>query len=96
MNLTRPKSQNIEQIQPFSVYDSHNSNSFNHKNSFDSYRSSVKSSSIIDNENLGKLYTDLSKINRNISIFFGKKPLKISFSIPNPLSPIDSTKILLE
>ena len=66
LNLTRPKSQNIEQIQPFSVYDSHNSNSFNHKNSFDSYRSSVKSSSIIDNEK-EKENTDILAIHVKIS-----------------------------
>ena len=66
LNLTRPKSQNIEQIQPFSVYDSHNSNSFNHKNSFDSFRSSVKSSSIIDNEK-EKENTDILAIHVKIS-----------------------------
>jgi len=40
------------------------------------------------------LTTDLSKINRNISIFFGKKPLKISFSINNYNFDVDIDDIL--
>ena len=40
------------------------------------------------------LTTDLSKINRNISIFFGKKPLKVSFSINNYNFDVDIDDIL--
>ena len=66
LNLNRPKSQNLEQVQPFSVYDSHNSNSFNHKNSFDSFRSTNKSGSFIDNEK-EKENTDILAIHVKIS-----------------------------
>ena len=66
LNLNRPKSQNLDQIQPFSVYDSHNSNSFNHKNSSDSFRSTNKSGSLIDNEK-EKENTDILAIQVKIS-----------------------------
>ena len=66
LNLSRTKSQNIEQIQPFSVYDSHNSNSFNHQNSFDSFRSKTKSESLPDNER-EKENTDILAIHVKIS-----------------------------
>ena len=66
LNLNRPKSQNLEQVQPFSVYDSHNSNSYNHKSSFDSFRSSIKSGSIIENER-EKENTDILEIHVKIS-----------------------------
>ena len=66
LNLNRPKSQNLDQIQPFSVYDSHNSNSFNHKNSFDSFRSTNKSGSLIENEK-EKENTDILAIQVKIS-----------------------------
>ena len=66
LNLNRPKSQNLEQIQPFSVYDSNNSNSFNQRNSFDSFRSTNKSGSIIDNEK-EKENTDILAIHVKIS-----------------------------
>ena len=38
--------------------------------------------------------TDLNKINRNISIFFGKKPLKVSMSINNYNFDVDIDDIL--
>ena len=66
ININRHNSNNIEQIQPFSVYDSHSSNSYHHKNSFDSYRSSIKSGSIIDNER-EKENTDILEIHVKIS-----------------------------
>ena len=66
LNLNRPKSQNLEQVQPFSVYDSHNSNSYNHKSSFDSFRSTNKSGSLIDNEK-EKENTDILAIHVKIS-----------------------------
>ena len=66
LNLSRTKSQNIEQVQPFSVYDSHNSNSFTHQNSFDSFRSKTKSGSLIDNER-EKENTDILAIHVKIS-----------------------------
>ena len=66
LNLNRPKSQNLEQVQPFSVYDSHSSNSFNHKNSFDSFRSTNKSGSQVDNEK-EKENTDILAIHVKIS-----------------------------
>ena len=40
------------------------------------------------------LTTDLNKINRNISIFFGKKPLKVSMSINNYNFDVDIDDIL--
>ena len=40
------------------------------------------------------LTTDLTKLNRNISIFFGKKPLKVSFSINNYDFDVDIDDIL--
>ena len=40
------------------------------------------------------LATDLTKLNRNISIFFGKKPLKVSFSINNYDFDVDIDDIL--
>ena len=40
------------------------------------------------------LTTDLTKLNRNISIFFGKKPLKVSFSINNYNFDVDIDDIL--
>ena len=66
LNLSRTKSQNIEQVQTFSVYDSHNSNSFTHQNSFDSFRSKTKSGSLIDNER-EKENTDILAIHVKIS-----------------------------
>jgi len=66
ININRHNSNNIEQIQPFSVYDSHSSNSFHHKNSCDSFRSSVKSGSIMDIER-EKENTDILEIHVKIS-----------------------------
>ena len=63
----RPHSQNFEQIQPFSTYDSHSSNSFHHKGSFDSILSSIKSGSILENER-EKENTDILEIHVKISI----------------------------
>ena len=40
------------------------------------------------------LVTDLNKLNRNISIFFGNKPLKISFTINNHNFDVDIDDIL--
>ena len=59
-------SQNLEQIQTFSAFDSHSSNSFHHKSSFDSFRSSIKSGSIIENER-EKENTDILEIHVKIS-----------------------------
>ena len=66
ININRHNSNNIEQIQPFSIYDSHSSNSFHHKNSCDSFRSSVKSGSIMDIER-EKENTDILEIHVKIS-----------------------------
>ena len=62
----RQNSQNFEVIQPFSSYDSHSSHSFRHKGSFDSFRSSIKSGSIIENER-EKENTDILEIHVKIS-----------------------------
>ncbi len=40
------------------------------------------------------LITDLSKLNRNMSIFFGKKPLKVSFSMNGKNFDVDIDDIL--
>ena len=66
ININRHNSNNIEQIQPFSVYDSHSSNSLHHRNSCDSFRSSVKSGSIMDIER-EKENTDILEIHVKIS-----------------------------
>lgn len=62
----RQNSQNFEVIQPFSSYDSHSSHSFRHKGSFDSFLSSIKSGSIIENER-EKENTDILEIHVKIS-----------------------------
>lgn len=56
----------FESIQPFSSYDSYSSSSFHHKNSYDSFRSSMKSGSIIENER-EKENTDILEIHVKIS-----------------------------
>ena len=66
ININRHNSNNIEQIQPFNVYDSHSSNSLHHRNSCDSFRSSIKSGSILDIER-EKENTDILEIHVKIS-----------------------------
>ena len=62
----KQSSQKFDQIQPFSTFDSYSSNSFHHKNSFDSFLSSVKSGSFIENER-EKENTDILEIHIKIS-----------------------------
>ena len=62
----RPNSQNLEHIQPFSAYDTRSSSSFHHKNSCDSYHSSIKSGSFAENEK-EKENTDILEIHVKIS-----------------------------
>ena len=83
-------SQNLEQIQPFSAYDSQSSNSFHHKNSFDSFRSSVKSGSIIENER-EKENTDILEIHVKIS-----KKEKLVFKIRRYDDMFKTVKIFCE
>ena len=83
-------SQNLEQIQPFSAFDSHSSNSFHHKSSFDSFRSSIKSGSIIENER-EKENTDILEIHVKIS-----KKEKLVFKIRRYDDMFKTVKIFCE
>ena len=65
-NIGIQNSSKIEPIQPFSAYDTRSSCSFNHKSSFDSFHSSIKSSSLLENDK-EKENTDILEINVKIS-----------------------------
>ena len=69
LNLNINNSQIIDQIQPFNLYESNNSNSLRKMKSFDSFHSSLKSqisNSIFENEK-EKENTDILEINVKIS-----------------------------
>ena len=58
--------QKIEPVQPFCAFDTRSSSSFHHKSSFDSFHSSIKSGSLLDNDK-EKENTDILEINVKIS-----------------------------
>ena len=58
--------QKIEPVQPFCTFDTRSSSSFHHKSSFDSFHSSIKSGSLLDNEK-EKENTDILEIHVKIT-----------------------------